>query len=171
MDIGNLMDDVKLGTAMVKSDDPDPREEYKSYSPETIAAFKTKAQEKGLLALDRIVAGPLGFFMFTRWCTKHRDVKCKNAAHFLVDVTAMKRAEGAARTNLQDQIRAAYFPMPKPDKLPRTAEYTAPDMARTPRTRDSRADKLYGEHVKISTLASRETRRSSTCVLASGGKH
>ena len=67
------MDSVKLGNAMGKSDDPSPSEEFATFRREELLAYKSTCEKSGLLALEKILEGPLGFWMFTQWCAASND--------------------------------------------------------------------------------------------------
>ncbi|KAJ8610540.1 hypothetical protein CTAYLR_009749 [Chrysophaeum taylorii] len=170
MDLGsmhNILDNARLGKAFRKSDIPDPAEEYKTYSKDELIAFKQRAQIMGLLKVERILAGPLGFWMFTNWCSRQQDIHCKHVGLFLVDLTSMKLALGEKRKRARDNILKAYFPL-KSDRIPKQPSYVSPEMVRKLRPPVPESAAKYADHVKVTILGDSRSSLMSRVSLSSG---
>ena len=158
MDLGDIMDSVKLGNAMNKSDEPDPREEYPSFPDDELLAFMGRAEDMGLLTMENILRGPLGFWMFTLWMSRHPDKTMHNVGQFIVEVTKLKENRGKHIEEQYNFIMANFFPEMQSAVNEMKPEYASPDMRRTVRKPETTPD-LYKKHIKEMKLGNmaRET--------------
>ena len=149
-----VMGDLKLGSAMSKSSDPDPSGDYKSYPKAELETFFLKIKDD--LTLEKILEGPLGFWLFTKWAAEQRYPMCRNAAYFLVDVATMKACLGSKQRAKRKKILETYFPVVQFPEL----SYSAPSMCRPRRPVSPDLEGLYERHVKV-VVPDKGRRRSS----------
>lgn len=146
------MDSVKLGNAMSCSDEPDPREEYATFSEDDLMTFMATADDEGKLTMENVMRGPLGFWMFTSWMSKHPDKTLHNVGQFLVEVTKLKHARGKHVAESKDAIMQNFFPEMSSSVNEMMPEYTVPEMRR--KTRPPQTTKeMYAKHINEGSTA------------------
>ncbi|KAH8085055.1 G-protein coupled receptor kinase [Aureococcus anophagefferens] len=132
---------------MQSSDNPDPREEYATFPEDELMAFFGRAEDSGFLTMENILKGPLGFWMFTLWMSRH--------------------AEKTFHNEQKDKIMSSFLPEMNSAVNEMKPEYVDSDMCR--KVRPPVGDKtLYQKHIKEGNVgnmqresASKMSRRAS----------
>ncbi|KAH8051390.1 G-protein coupled receptor kinase [Aureococcus anophagefferens] len=95
---------------MQSSDYPDPREEYAKFPEDELMAFFGRAEDSGYLTMENILKGPLGFWMFTLWMSRHTEKTFHNVGQFIVEVATLKLARGKHIQKQKDKIMSSFLP-------------------------------------------------------------
>ena len=162
---------------MQSSDNPDPREEYATFPEEELMAFMGRAEDSGFLTMENILKGPLGFWMFTLWMSKHAEKTFHNVGQFIVEVTKLKLVRGKHIQEQKDKIMSSFLPDMNASVLEMKPDYLDSDMLRKTRPPCAGQTELYGKHIKEGNVggmqresASKMNRRASVAASAGGGK-
>ncbi|KAK7247901.1 G-protein coupled receptor kinase [Aureococcus anophagefferens] len=152
---------------MQSSDNPDPREEYATFPEDELMAFFGRAEDSGFLTMENILKGPLGFWMFTLWMSRHAEKTFHNVGQFIVEVATLKLARGKHIQEQKDKIMSSFLPEMNSAVNEMKPEYVDSDMCR--KVRPPVGDKtLYQKHIKEGNVgnmqresASKMSRRAS----------
>jgi len=133
------------------SDEPDPRLEFPKFQKDELIAFRSKVEANGDLTFDKVLAGPLGFYLFSSWAARDAPPCAKHAMYFVRDVVKLREACGAKKISKADaDLQSSFVPF-NAAKFRKNDKYTGTSMRR--KAGAVVDDALYAQHVSTDAAA------------------
>ncbi|KAH8059619.1 G-protein coupled receptor kinase [Aureococcus anophagefferens] len=123
-------------------------------------AFFGRAEDSGYLTMENILKGPLGFWMFTLWMSRHTEKTLHNVGQFIVEVATLKLARGKHIQKQKDKIMSSFLPEMNSSVNEMKPAYVDSNMCR--KVRPPMGNKtLYQTHIKEGNVGNMQRESAS----------